>query len=124
MRKFLRNYQTNKKRSMGFCTHTYLHLQAVQTTLPETKRRTCLPSNNQTVKRRHICRDTQLTMPNPLVTAAALNAELISNFHTSPVKVWMGPLCFFRFSLFSPCIINCPKKSVFRWKRWVITIAQ
>ena len=83
---------------MGVCTHTYLHLQAVQTTLPEKKQHTCLPSNNQTVKRRYICGDTQLTMPNPLVTAAALNAELISNFHSSRAKVFaIGRVLFASF---------------------------
>ena len=59
----------------------------------------------------YISGHTQSKIPNPLVTAAPPNAELISNFHTSSISLcnWTDPLWFFCFSLFSSCIINCHK---------------
>ena len=105
---FWETTKQTKRINGSLCTHLST---LVLTTLPETKQRAYFPSNNQIVKRIHICEDTQLKMPNPLVTAAPPNAELINNLHTSGVSLcnWTDLLWFFRFYLFSCCIINCHK---------------
>ena len=84
------NFRKSSEQTKNIKGSFYSHLSAFTSGTkipPETKQHTCIPPNNQIVKSRHIFRDTELNMPNLLVTSKPPNAKHDSSFHSSGVKV-------------------------------------
>ena len=101
------NFRKNSEQTKNIKGSFYSHLSAITSgakILPETKQHTCIPPNNQIVKSRHIFRDTELNMPNPLVTSEPRNAKHGSSFHSSGIEVlaiWRVLFASFVFLYFS-----------------------